>query len=344
MVERIQKYYNFAFIPYIEIKSDIKFSNVIFWSFEKEDSYISDERIKIHIKNILNRYVDYTNKKPLKKITMVSYESPDNFIVFNEQQIKEIKEATFVLSFCSIIRNVDFRAFPSDNFQIVFQNFVPGDTSISISSGSYIHNTIGGPKLDEVLFITPYYITQGWGYVDYDERLFESILALKNDLDNEELFARIIRALEWVYHAYSNVSMINFLSRIIMMSTAFELLFNGIGGRKDFTKKIKKHSCNVLDDRDEYRETRIMKINGKEEEVELSLKEWWAYDFYILRNNIVHGNTEEEIQIKNEKGFDYFLLSINFFEESLKRILSEYGYYEYTEVDEISWASIYDKV
>jgi len=83
---------------------------------------------------------------------------------------------------------------------------------------------------------------------------------------------------------------------------------------------------------------------GKRQRMRFSFKEWWAYEFYDLRSKIVHGKEIKNKDFKNRKGKEYFLLSIKFFVECLKKLLSRQNYYTYDLGDAMSWAMIDDEI
>lgn len=333
--------YNLLFLPYISIRDDLKIGEVLLWPFyERKDEYIKTPSIRSQIERFLKQYVDNSREhRPLQNITIVSYKSPDNFKPLTKYQFRKVRDAVTILCFSTIITNTSFRAFSSDDFQLVQQNFRPGDNRIAPSSGSFITRTIAGLKIEEVLFITPFYISQHWD-IDYDEKILRALEKLQQDKKNKELYRRVITSLEWVSYAYSNVDNFNYSFRIVMMATAFEILLDGFRDRFDFIGKIKQLTCNSS----ERRSTRMIYYKGKRQRMRFSFKEWWAYEFYDLRSKIVHGKEIKNKDFKNRKGEEYFLLSIKFFVECLKKLLSRQNYYTYDLGDAMSWAMIDDEI
>lgn len=334
----------FNLLPYISLKDEVRIGNVLLWPFyHHKDQYIKDTSIRTQIEKFLKQYIDNSpERNPLSSLTMVSYKSPDNFRALRPIQTKEIRDAIIILCFSTILRNRSFGAFSSDDFQLLHQNFTPGDDGIATSSGSLIRTTNGGLKINEVFFATPLYINQGRNII-YNEEILKALERLQQDTKNQEFYRRVITALEWVAYSYTNVENFNYASRIVMMATAFEVLLDGFRDRWEFIKKIKKFTCNSLDEK-KMRSVRIVKINNAEEEKDISFKEWWAYEFYNLRNKIVHGREVKNKDFKNRKRAQHFLLAIKFFEECLKKLLGEKGYYQYDSTDELVWAGIYSEI
>lgn len=334
------KYLQFSFLPYISLENELKIGDILFWSFyKKKDEYIKEGSIRNQIQRFLKQYVTpYQPKESLREITIVSYKSPDNFRSLTIEQAQEMGNAVTILCFCTLIKNADWRAFSSDDFQLMSQNFIPGSDEIAPFSGSWIQRKIGGLKIDEVLFTTPFYISIGWN-INFYEKLLRALEKLQqNKKNNADFYRRVITALEWVAHSYTNVDNFNFFSRIIMMSTAFEILLGGFRDRFEFMEKIKKLTCK----NSEPKEVREIFYKGKKVSKNTSLKEWWAYEFYELRSRIVHGKELKSDNTINKKGKNHFKIAILFFEECLKKILSEKGYYDYDFGDKIIWAGIYD--
>ena len=311
------KYLQFSFLPYISLKDDLKIGNVLLWPFyKKKDTYIKNLLIKKQLEKFLKQYVNnLKNREPLENIFILSYKSPNNFKPLTKKQLKEVSDVVTILCFSTIIRNTDYWAFSKDDFQLFHQEFAPGSDRIVPSSGSFIKRTVGGLKIDEVLFITPFYISHssGW-YMNYDEEILRALEKLQQDDNNREFYKRIITSLEWVAYAYTNVDNFKYESRIVMMSTAFEILLDGFNNRRQFMKKIKNLTCDPLDETNKMRSTREIYYEGKKQRKKFSFKEWWAYEFYDLRSRIVHGKEVRNKDIRNRKGKEYFLLAIKFFE------------------------------
>lgn len=332
-----KSYKRFSFLPYVALKEDIKIGNVLFWPKTKIDS-IKNKKIKGKIESFLNQYVNNLEyKEPLQNITMISYKTHGNFNV----STKKIKDAVLILFFATIIKNNKYFALSSDNFQIIHQNFTLKETGIAPVSGSLIRIKHGGLEIKEVLFIKPLHVNIG--FLNYDEKILHALEKLQRDKTKKEFFQRIITALEWIGYAYTNIDNFNYSSRIVMLMTAYEFLFNKIDGKFEFVEKI-KITCNDLDKLGRNRSKRKIYVKGKKEKKDFSFKEWWAYEFYNLRNKIVHGKVIKNKDLKNRKNKDYLSLGIKFFEECLKRELQFIGYYLYNFNDKILWEDIREQI
>ncbi|NQU73945.1 MAG: hypothetical protein HQ547_04475 [Candidatus Omnitrophica bacterium] len=331
-----------AFLPYAPLKEELRIGDIILWPFyQKRTEYLKNQAIDAHIKQFLKQYVNHSKKRePLENITIVSYGSPDNFNPPSQEVAEEIRDAVKILFFATVIRNNSWRAFASNDFQLVYQHFRLGDDGIAPSSGSFIRRTYGGPRIDDILFIKPFNIASGYD-IDYDGKILKALATLPKKT-HDKLHRRIMRSLEWVMYAYNNSDGFSFDSRIIMMSTAFEILLDGFDGRWDFVNKVSRLICTYYDRAEKNRETRRVTINKSIIDKELSYKEWWAYEFYVLRNDLVHGKSIDDKRYKNRKDKDYFTLSVRFFEICLKKTLG--NHYDYDMGERIKTSNIYDEV
>ena len=94
---------------------------------------------------------------------------------------------------------------------------------------------------------------------------------------------RLFRSLEWFRLAHTEANNVSEASRLVMMCTAFEILLDFPEDKKSVyfaeqvDKRLKKDSS-VTEPR-KHRNTPYTRIRAA----------WWAYDFYQLRNKIVHG-------------------------------------------------------
>lgn len=335
----------FSFLPYVALQNEVKIGNAIFWSFhKKKDEHIKNAVVKQQLENFLQQYVMYTrDRTPLKDITIVSFKSPSNLKPLTKNEIAQLKNAVTCLCFSTLTRNKGWSAFSSDDFQLIHQNFILGSDDIALSSGSIIRRGHGGLKTDEVLFILPPHIAHGFP-IDYNKDILEALAKLQADKTKENVFRRIINSLEWVSYSYTNVDNFNYSSRIVMLSTAFEILLDGFSDRTVFINKTKPLVCNSLDNSRRMRARKEVWWKGKKQTIDLSLKEWFVFELYDLRSRIVHGNRILAKDLLNKYGKPYFLLGIKFFEECLKRVLEKEGCFPYGFGDKVQWCSIYDEI
>ncbi|OIO01809.1 hypothetical protein COY52_00540 [Candidatus Desantisbacteria bacterium CG_4_10_14_0_8_um_filter_48_22] len=329
------------FLPYAPVKEDIKIGKVLLWPFyKKKDEYIPDDTIKTHLEIIFKQYICTETLKSLNEITIISLDDKIDFKELNPNEMEEVRSATSILSFCSIVNRDFSNPVSSDNFQIFLQRFKPGDDKIAPSHGSWIRHNVINLKIQDAKFITPFHICIPPFGIDYNEKILRGLeKVLMNRSKQEE--ARTLRALEWFNYANINIDGFNYFTRIILMSIAFEILLGGYQGKFEFMEKVKGLMCET----NEYTvEREIPDKDGKQVKECHTDKEWFAYDFYNLRNKIVHGNKLEETNEKHSSGEFYFELAISFFKECMKKTLSTLSYYKYDAMDSILWVLTAEKI
>jgi len=131
-----------------------------------------------------------------------------------------------------------------------------------------------------------------------------------------ELKQRLFRSLEWFRLAHTENDQVSDLSKIVMMSTAFEILlkFPVDGKRKYFTDYVEN---NISSDKF-LRGTRT-NHNGKT--FDMSLVSCWAWDFYAIRSKIVHGDSVPYKDLIFKDWITHLIVSDLVFLECLKREL-----------------------
>lgn len=337
----LPKYLQFHFLPYLPLKDDLRFGKVLLWSFyRKKDEYLADELIRKQMQTYVERHVkDPVKCDPVDCVVIASHDSPDYLRPLTPGQLEEMEHAVRSLCFCSLLQKLSLFSVSSDNFQLLQQNFVPGDPGIAISSGSWIRSKEGGMAVDEVLFVKPRYVRLP-PQISFDEKLLRALEESQKDESNTTFHRRVMRALEWVGYAYTNVDGFSYFSRIVMMATAFEILLDGFQGRRGFVGKIEGLVCSQREET----EVRSVATEKSRHDEEHTLKGWWASEFYELRSRVVHGNSLADDDANNRKGQKYFSLAVEFFAQCLRKILNEQRYYSYDDKNEILWAGIYERI
>ncbi len=335
-----------SFLPYISLKNELIIDGFLFWDFhESKDTYLGGNREeKEHLERIFKQYVKHSKNEPIDSITVASFKHPNNFAPLKESQSKKLGDIVTILCFSSIVNNNSVNAFASDDFQLYTQNFRVGHYDIAPFSGSYIRRGAGGLKLEEVYFYTPFYINSGWA-INYNEKLLRSLEDLLKDKNRKELCRLIVRSLEWVSFAHSNTEGFKYESRIIMMCVGFEILLGGFGKRRDFIRKIHRYINTPIPTN---RRTRphppLMDGSGNELVSSPTDIEVWAYDFYGLRSNIVHGKEINKKDYYSRKKKLLFHQSIRVFLECLKKKLESENLYNYNMADRISYFTDFEDI
>lgn len=278
------EYKQITFMPWAG-QSEIRFGNIIFWPYDR--NAINNEMIKNHLDKLFDCYVDITGEK-VNSITIASFKDKNYFEPLTGLEYAEMKETRDILCFISItsqtrssvgMNNKSIVPPSAEIFQMVYQNFIPGSYDFAYKAGNVLS---GGWTLDEIHFSKP--LSTGGLFQSRNKTLnqaFSKIIKLPIDESNR---IRILRTMEWFRLAHVESDEVSILSRVVMMSTAFEILLNfpQMAKSEYFLDRIE----NLLPSINFKSEKRTYKKSTKE----ASLAGWWAWDFYKLRNSIVHGN------------------------------------------------------
>ena len=298
------------FLPWIgdRIEENIKIGSITFWPYPDEaDKRITDAEIKNKLNEFFKQFITLDGK-PVGKILMCSYKDED-FHKFTLEEYYELRNAVNALIFSAItsqtisaVSDSSPGRFPPPNsnvFELV--SFVLGNDFI-LTSGN------GLWKVSDIAFQNP--IPQGGKLWRYDKEIikcFDICFSEKHTESSKKEINRLIRSLEWFRLAHTEDNLISYgakafneevsyPSKIVMMSTAFEILFSLPKYRK--SKKFTKNVEDCI--RKSTTETLIEEIRTDEEEKDTSRTQagWWAWDFYQLRNDVVHGDAISPSDLK----------------------------------------------
>ena len=290
------------FLPWIgdRIKESIKIGSITFWPYPDEaDKRITEAETKNKLNEFFKRFVNLKGE-PVGKVVMCSYKD-EVFHEFTLKEYYEMRNAVNALIFSAITSQTvsavkaspSGRYFPPPNSNVFeLASFVPGNDFILTSDGVW--------ELSDIAFQNP--IPQGgklWGYNKEIIKCFDICFSKRRSEVIKGDISRLTRSLEWFKLAHTEDNLISYNtktfneevsypSKIVMMATAFEILFNlpNYGKGKKFTKKvedcIRKSTAKTL----------IEEIRTDEEKKNTNRTRagWWAWDFYQLRNGAVHGN------------------------------------------------------
>lgn len=284
----MNEYLQISFLPWVKFNRSISLGQITFWPYYIEgDQRVADAKIKTHLDKYFKSYGD-NEGKPVDTITVCSYEK-DDFRILNDPEYLLLRNAVDILIFIAITPQVK-RAVCSKNrswgpptadiFELVTQNFHPGNDHIAIKAGSLLNS---GWKIGEITFSKPW--ATGGAIWNLDEELingFNKCFSTEVPLDVQE---RIFRSLEWFRMAHKEGGQVSELSKVVMMATTFEILlqFPRNEKRRYFVEYMEKHIASG----DFLKDTRT---TDRGKSFNLSLAGCWAWDFYELRSQIVHGD------------------------------------------------------
>lgn len=274
-----------SFLPWAEIKKEIKIGSVCFtpWNIFSKTK-INDDNIRRYLERFFGRFRDH-HGNTVNTITIV-HGVDDVFSELNQEKDYLLRSYVDILILSTIgplVRTILSTGNPSigspcsEHFQMNTLNFIPGEDSIKIPAGNMLHIE----PIQEMTFSMPFE-ANGPCYVD--ENIIEDFNNFLQRKKSKEYKERIFRSLEWFKHSNSGGSNISPWAKIVMMATAFEILFDIRRWRKkeDFARKIDKIVATS-------RFKRSKRTEGKKKYY-FSRAGCWAWDFYNLRNNIVHGD------------------------------------------------------
>lgn len=289
-------YYQVHFLPWFNVERTIRIGPVTLWPyFSNRNEIVKDSSIREQFDEIFKCYVDHVGN-PVDSVTVCSY-GDYNFRPLSNEERRAIRSAIDILIFISIAPQVknavcanDKSSGPpsADVFELVSQNFIPGHEIISVRAGS--HLSIGW-KLGEISFPEPW--AKGGSLVGSDDALLGALgdLLKKATQNKETAFAgRVFRSLEWFRMAHIEGGGYKTSTKVVLMATAFETL---LGTPKN---RLKKHALAKYINKNVSHEgmTSSSRKDQKGNAFTATLAEWWIWDFYDMRNAIVHG---DEFQI-----------------------------------------------
>jgi|GEM_PF-1056479 len=276
--------YQVTFLPWYEIKKNFSIGSVTLWPYYgNSNHFIKDKILGNWLDRYFQRYVD-NNDKPVKSITICSINN-DFFSLSNDLDI--LRKTIDCLIFAAIAPQVVAGAAENNNtlappssdlFELVTQRFETESDFISVAAGNRL---CGGLQIENVRFSKPWSI--GGPFSKVDLKLVSGVQKLFKPCIPKNFRERVFRSLEWFRLAHSESDQVSILTRVVMMATAFEVLLGFETNQK--TKEFASQVENIIASDRFVLESRRFK-----EPVERSLAYWWAWDFYSLRNDIVHGN------------------------------------------------------
>jgi len=277
-----------SLLPWLEL-ADIQIGNAIFWKYNTSD--ISDADTKVYLDKYVRCYVD-KHQQPVKTISIASYKDKNYFEPLTADEYEELNFARNILCFLYIgeqssiaLANKNSSIGPpsSDIFDMVSQNFIPGTEDIAVKSGSM---TSGGWTLDEIHFQEPW--STGGFFKNINVQVLKAINKLLTLSGSEDFKNRLLRSSEWFRLAHLENGSISPLFRAVMMATAFEIIFD-IPNVRDKAGFLSDKIDETIAQTGFIQATRRYGKSNEKSKTR-SVAAWWSWDFYKLRNSVVHGD------------------------------------------------------
>ena len=281
-------YNQVSLLPWLELK-EIQIGNTIFWKYDT--SLVTNGDIKNYLDKYIKCYVD-KHQKPVKTLSIASYKDKNYFEPLTAEEYQDLNFARNILCFLCITeqsrialvnKNSSIGPPSSDIFDMVSQNFIPGTEDIAVKSGSA---TSGGWTLDKIHFQEPW--STGGFFKNLNSYVLEAINKLLTLPKHEDFKNRLLRSSEWFRLAHLENGSISPLFRAVMMATAFEIIFD-IPNVRDKAGFLSDKIDQTITRNNFIQATRQYGKSNEKSKTR-SVAAWWGWDFYKLRNLIVHGD------------------------------------------------------
>ncbi|MFB3855671.1 MAG: hypothetical protein ACE148_17870 [Vicinamibacterales bacterium] len=317
-----------SFMPWAGIGGDIRIGPVTFWPFYGQaTARVKDETIRNHLKKYFGCYVDYQGR-PVDSVTICSH-GPADFAQLTREKATEVRAAVDALIFsivspatqAAVCADKNSMGPPSaDRYELITQDFCPGDDHITILAGSVVS---GGWRIDQVSFPKPW-STGGVGDSP-DKKLLDGLSKVFGSRFPADSRARLLRSLEWFRLAHIESDHVSRLSKVVMMATAFEILLDvpDRPNKKGWIADRLDELCATSGLGREERQTGGRTLNH-------TRLAWCAWDFYNLRNSVVHGDviTPEKLRYEPQGNgwLTHLIVADLVFWECVTRELYAHGY------------------
>ncbi len=286
-----------SFMPWAGLEKEMKVGRITFWPFSKQArDRVADETIREHLERYFRCYVDHQGR-PVSTVTICSHGAAD-FRQLPQDEAGETRAAVDALIFsiicpatkAAVCANNNSMGPPSaERYQLIAQNFRPGDHHIAVQAGSVLS---GGWSMGQISFPKPW--STGGAFASPDSRLLEGFSKFFESKFTGEVKERVLRSLEWFRFAHIESDEISPLSKVVMMATIFEIVLD-VPNVRDKSGWIADEVAKRCSRTESFLETRK---DNKGSDVTRPKIGWWAWDFYKLRNAIVHGDAIKSDQLR----------------------------------------------
>lgn len=278
--------FQMAFLPWFHTREPLTIGPVRFSPYpEGQNSYLPcDVGLRRRVGDYFRHYVQVDGKR-IESLTVLSVDR-SALLTENGSKYEIIRAATDFLAFAAISR--DLRQFliarnggmpsaNSDMFELVVASPPTSDGFIRVNRPGIL----GAWSIGNVSFVEPF-STIG-RFASCEPEPLSALSRYFSDKRHRAEWNRIRLALEWYRLAHTVADGSPSRVKITAIATAFESLYD-----LSSPDKAGALAYNVEDALayDEFKySTRRKEVKGRR-----SLLGWWAWDFYKLRNKIVHGD------------------------------------------------------
>ncbi len=307
------KHLQVILLPWLRLKGKVSVGKVAFWPYSllKKESKLNRD-----VFAFLDRYVECYRQSTGEKIDDVTIctHGKSRFRRLPEEKRDDILGAVNALAFTSISTNAfwamsgsgfHWGAAFSDPFQTFGHNLPLGTNEI----GVMYPNFSAVLDMKSARFYMP---PEAEGsVVCLEDELIGGLGRLLETEPDSDLARRINLSAEWFRMANTQMGGISLQAQLVMLATALETLLELPKGEKwkrlriaaQLDQRIADH-CNEKiwnGFRKQRRKPREFQGLG---DCDRSLLGWWGYDFYELRNRIVHGDKlgDDELCVVDDSG------------------------------------------
>lgn len=312
------------YLPWAGLREEFSIGPVDFWPFcAKAEEKIADRAVREHLSRFIRCFVDNVGQ-PVESVVVCSCGAID-FRPLSETEARNIRAAVDCYIFARITNGTRMGVYgdsrtvappTADRYALYARNFRPEDRGLGIRAGSTLTYFT---DMEEVRISRPF--AMGGSFGGPDQELLQGLSKVFAPEFPADVQERLFWALEWYRLAQTGAEAVTWLSKVVMMATAFEILlkFPRNGKRKHFVEHMEKEIRTP-----EFRTDTRTDDSGKPHT--LSLVGCWAWDFYELRSRIVHGDpvAVEEIQYKD--WITHLIVSELVLLECMKRLLYRHGF------------------
>lgn len=305
-----------SFLPYLEIKNEFYFDDVIFWPFWRLKSR------RIRQRNVL-KYLEWYFKKwrdnIFNKRLNITIASLRGKLLgpFSNYESERIQVASNILFLLSVRQINQFTPLTSDNFTLYSQNFREGEYRIALSTGSYVRQeSIISPRMvNKIKFIKPDYILSDRTDIQpwlYDKKYNRAIQRAFNRQYNNDWFIRFKRSLVSFISSYSNVYSLSYFDRIVSLVTAIEILLDIENSNRT---RFKRAVVSVLGF-----SNRLCRRNSGMTNTNRAIRKF-SEAIYRIRSKYVHGEEMTENDVRHPEFGEYYKTGVIFYYELVKCLL-----------------------
>ncbi len=321
--------YEVLFMPWAGLGQPYRIGPFSFVPWSKMEDVATE--VKAYLDPYFLRHVDHFGR-PVDSITLLVRDGRDfscDPYPSYEHPAAAVDAMYFAIAgptvAAAVSENNDSLAPPTaDGFELLRQNFRAGDSDVKVCVGGSSHVA----KISTLTFPQPWDLG-GTSCFPCDE-LLEGLGKLFDPTTDHQIRDRIFRSLEWFRLAHVGGPTASLMSRIVMISTALEILLqipDGPGKTERFIDAVEGR----LNRTTTLSETRsvcihVGKNRGKPRSVTHTLPGWWANKFYDLRSRIVHGDDIVPEQLRYEGWVSHQIVAAVVFWQCIKYELFNLGF------------------